>query len=79
MSLRGVLLVTAVALLATGCITAPPPDTPAPPVVQVDSADVRARQFGSTTTEIITNPASIGLTPIPSNLGSKPRRMHSER
>jgi hypothetical protein len=56
-SLRGVLLVTAVALLATGCITAPPPDTPAPPVVQVDSADVRARQFGSTTTEIITNPA----------------------
>lgn len=57
MSLRAVLLVTAVATLATGCITAPSPDTPTRPIVQVDSVDARARQFGNTTTEIITNPA----------------------
>lgn len=57
MSLRAVLLVTAVATLATGCITAPSPDLPPRPVVQVDSGDARARQFGNTTTEIITNPA----------------------
>ena len=57
MSLRVVLLVTAVATLATGCITAPSPDAPTRPIVQVDSVDARARQFGNTTTEIITNPA----------------------
>ena len=56
MSLRAVLLVTAVAVLATGCIVAPSPGIPPTPIVQVDNADVRARQFGNTTTEIITNP-----------------------
>ena len=57
MSLRAVLLVTAVATMATGCITSPSPDAPTRPIVQVDSVDARARQFGNTTTEIITNPA----------------------
>jgi hypothetical protein len=56
-SLRAVLLVTAVATLATACITTPSPDTPTRPIVQVDSVDARARQFDNTTTEIITNPA----------------------
>jgi hypothetical protein len=57
LSFRALLLMTAVAVTAAGCITAPSPDTPAPPIVQVDGADVRARQFGSTSNEIITNPA----------------------
>ena len=56
MSFRAGLLVTAVAVMATGCITAPSPGIPPVPIVQVDSGDARARQFGSTTTEIITNP-----------------------
>jgi hypothetical protein len=55
-SLRAVLLVTAVAVMASACITAPSPDLPVPPIVQVDSVDVRAQQFGSNTREIVTNP-----------------------
>lgn len=57
MSLRALLLVPAVAVMATACVTAPPPDWPTPPIVQMDSLDARARQFGSTTREIVTNPA----------------------
>jgi hypothetical protein len=55
-SLRAGLLVTAVAVMASACITAPSPDLPVPPIVQVDSVDVRAQQFGNNTREIVTNP-----------------------
>ena len=54
---RLALLVTAVALAATACITAPSPDTPVRPFVQVDPTDARARQFGNTASEVLTNPA----------------------
>lgn len=54
---RLALLVTAVAVAATACITAPSPDTPERPIVQVDPADARARRFGNTASDILTNPA----------------------
>lgn len=57
MSLRAALLIAAVALGGAACVTAS--DTPAPPIVQVDSSDARARQFGGTTSEIITNPSLV--------------------
>jgi hypothetical protein len=58
-SLRAALLAVAVAIGGTACVTAGPSDAPAPPIVQVDGTDARARQFGSTNSEIITN-ASLG-------------------
>jgi hypothetical protein len=55
--LRHSLLFAAVALVGAACVTAPPPDAPTPPIVQVDGADGRARQFGATAAEVLTNPA----------------------
>jgi hypothetical protein len=55
--LRHTLLVAAVALVGAACVTAPPPDVPTPPVVQVDGADGRGRQFGATAADVLTNPA----------------------
>ena len=57
MRLRHSLLLGAVALVGAACVTAPPPDAPTPPIVQVDGADGRARQFGATAAEVLTNPA----------------------
>ena len=54
---RLALLVTAVAVSATACITAPSPDTPVRPIVQVDPTDMRARRFGNTASDVLTNPA----------------------
>jgi hypothetical protein len=54
-SLRAAFLVTAVALAGAACVTPRSPDTPAPPIIQVDGADARARQFGNTGSEVITN------------------------
>jgi hypothetical protein len=54
---RVTLLVTAVALVATACITPQSADTPAAPIVQVDVTDTRARQFGATASDILTNSA----------------------
>ena len=47
----------AVTLGATACITERSPDLPPPPIVQVDTSDARARQFGATASEILANPA----------------------
>jgi hypothetical protein len=54
-SLRAALLVAAVAIGGAACVAAGPSDAPVPPIVQVDGADARARQFGSTASEILTN------------------------
>lgn len=48
---------TAVALVATACVTPRSADSPVPPVVQVDSTDSRARQFGASASEVLTNPS----------------------
>lgn len=57
MRFRHSLLLAAVALVGAACVTAPPPDAPTPPIVHVDGADGRARQFGATAAEVLTNPA----------------------
>jgi hypothetical protein len=47
---------SALLLLATGCVTAPPPGTPVPPAAQVLEGDSRAFAFGRTGAEVTRHP-----------------------
>ena len=55
MRLHTSLLLAAVVLVGAACVTAPPADAPVSPIVQVDGGDARARQFGATAADILTN------------------------
>jgi hypothetical protein len=46
-----------VAVVAVGCVIPPPPGTPTPPAAQVVPPDTRVSVYGSSTEEVVQNPA----------------------